>query len=207
MTDNLHQLNATKELLHDSDFYYLICVDNTGNYSYVNNHYDKTFSYIHQNLVGQPYYITMHPDDTRVCEVVGAQCFAHPGELFPATIRKHDRNQGYIFTQWEYILMVGDGQPQGIFCLGFDTTEYEKVKDKVEFINRDLEIKNNVLSNIAYEQSHIVRAPLANIMGLVSILKTLPHDEKTTEIIGMLEESSNKLDEVIKSIVKKTYDH
>lgn len=196
--------NSTKALLHNSDFYYIICTDNIGNYSYINQRYANSFKHIHTNLVGQPYYITMHPDDTKVCEEVGGKCYACPGKLFPATIRKHNGRGGYVITQWEFVLMEEAGIPQGVFCLGYDVTEHEIVKNKVKKINKDLALKNDLLGEIAFEQSHIVRAPLASILGLVDLLKTCELNENTAEIVNMIEESSKKLDLVIRSIVNKT---
>lgn len=67
----ISNFEPTKKLLHDSNFYYIICTDNEGKYSYINNHYANSFNYIHQNFVGQPFYITMHTDDIKVCEEVG----------------------------------------------------------------------------------------------------------------------------------------
>jgi len=201
--DNILHLNATKALLHDSDFYYIICTGLDGNYSYINNRYAKSFKYINSNFVGQPYHITMHPDDTRICEAVAGQCFAQPDKLFPATLRKHNGAGGYIITQWEFVLMVEDGQPQGVFCIGFDITEFVNVKNTVETIKEVLQTKNNILEEIAFEQSHVVRAPLANIIGLVGILKNMDMGVNAATIIKMLDESSQQLDSVIKNIVKK----
>jgi hypothetical protein len=195
---------STKELLHDSKYYYIICTDNLGNYSYINNHYANSFSHIHVNLVGQPYYITMHADDTKVCEDVGGKCYAHPGKLFPATIRKHNGIGGYVITQWEFTLMEEEGQPVGVFCLGYDITEHETVKEEVLTIHKDLDIKNDMLGEIAFEQSHLVRAPLASIMGLTSLLREMDLDSKSMEIINMLFVSSEKLDHIIRSIIIKT---
>jgi hypothetical protein len=204
MNNNSFNFQSTKELLHDSNYYYIICTDNTGNYSYINNHYANSFKHVHINLVGQPYYITMHPDDTKVCEEVGGKCYEHPGKLFPATIRKHDGKGGYVITQWEFTLMEEGGIPSGIFCLGYDITEYETVKVEVKTIYEDLNDKKERLGEIAFEQSHIVRAPLASIIGLVSLLKELGLGDKATEILDMLAVSANRLDNVIKGIVNKT---
>lgn len=68
-----------------------------------------------------------------------------------------------------------------------------------------IEEKNKRLSEIAYAQSHIVRAPLARILGLINLLKelnTVPHKEE--ELLNYLFNSATELDDVIKSIVKKT---
>ncbi len=70
---------------------------------------------------------------------------------------------------------------------------------------RKIESQNKALKDIAWTQSHIVRAPLANLVGLVELLKDenqneLPH----TEIIDHICDSAKKLDNLIHEIVRKT---
>ncbi|MDX5437266.1 MAG: PAS domain-containing protein, partial [Pontibacter sp.] len=115
----------TKELLEHSTFYYIVCTNMEGRYTYVNNCYSSAFEHLHGPMLGQPYETTMHPEDTKVCGAVAAKCFANPSQTFPATIRKHDGNGGYIITQWEYKAMFDEeGRPEGIFCLGHDITAF-----------------------------------------------------------------------------------
>ncbi len=65
-----------------------------------------------------------------------------------------------------------------------------------------LEKQNETLRDIAWKQSHVVRAPLARIMGLVSILKA-DHDtdRDKNELIGYILRSAEELDEIITSII------
>ncbi len=188
----INEFDGTIALLDNSLIYYIICTDTDGNYSYINRNYARTFHYIDDNFVGKPYYITMHPDDRKTCEETSYKCMQHPDSTFPATIRKHNGSGGYIITQWEYKAMFNDeGVFTGMFCLGFDITELDKKKD--------------TLKQIAFEQSHLVRAPLSNILGLINILHKMEMDESLKTMIDMLQESSRKLDAVIRQIVNKTY--
>jgi len=68
-----------------------------------------------------------------------------------------------------------------------------------------LENKNKQLAQIAWEQSHLVRAPLARILGIVNLLKHefIQMDDKEN-FIQHLQNSAEELDDVIKSIVFKT---
>tara|TARA_B110000879_G_scaffold168141_1_gene217550 strand:+ start:4027 stop:6669 length:2643 start_codon:yes stop_codon:yes gene_type:complete len=68
-----------------------------------------------------------------------------------------------------------------------------------------IEAQNEKLKQIAWTQSHEVRAPLTNIMGLIDVLSsvTLSADEKE-EFSKHLMASANELDSVIKNIVKTT---
>lgn len=60
------------------------------------------------------------------------------------------------------------------------------------------------LKEIAWHQSHKVRKPLSNILGLVNILKEIQLQEKDQEVLEMLESSAKELDDIIKDIVIKT---
>lgn len=67
--------------------------------------------------------------------------------------------------------------------------------------------QNEVLKKIAWQQSHEVRQPLANILGLVDLIKIHKDDlngEMRDEIIELLKVSTTKLDEIVRSIVQKT---
>jgi PAS domain S-box-containing protein len=68
-----------------------------------------------------------------------------------------------------------------------------------------IEERNRKLQEIAWMQSHIVRAPLATMMGLIQLLKAenTRIDEKE-EIIDKIIISATDFDEVIRQITEKT---
>lgn len=74
-----------------------------------------------------------------------------------------------------------------------DVTEQRK-------INLEIEKRNEVLEQIAFKQSHIVRAPLARIMGLIDLLKKYP-EENSPDLLGYIKESADELDTIIRDIV------
>lgn len=173
-----------------------------GNYSYINKHYATEFSHIKSNFVGQPYHVTMHPDDTNTCLEVSTKCFENPGELFPATIRKHDGEGGYVYTQWEYKAMFDEEKkPAGVFCLGYNITKYVAEELQLKNANDENDKNSTIIENIIFQQSHLIRAPLSNIIGLTSILDKTFLDRNTSNICDMILESTKQLDEVIRSIV------
>jgi len=171
-------------------------------YSYVNNRYDAAFNGLHGNLVGQHYSVTMHQDDLEICQRVSEQCFRFPDRTFPAIIRKHDGKGGYIITQWEYKAMFNTNhEPSGIFCMGNDITEFMKATMDLENAKESLNDAKLTLSQIAYIQSHVVRKPIANIIGLTSILESMEVPADVKSIISMMTDSAKELDKVIQSIV------
>jgi PAS domain S-box-containing protein len=67
--------------------------------------------------------------------------------------------------------------------------------------------QNEKLLEIAFIQSHVLRRPAANVIGLVSLFNTDNiTDPLNLELIQMLRVTADELDDVIKQIVKKVYD-
>jgi len=69
-----------------------------------------------------------------------------------------------------------------------------------------LEEQNKKLKEIAWIQSHVVRAPLARIMGLVDLLSEHHDSEELSnnQIIEAIASSANELDNIIRKIVQNT---
>ena len=198
--------SETKLLLESSVFFYVITVNMEGRYNYVNPHYDAVFSNIHGSILNQPYEITMHPDDTETCKAVAAKCFEQPNKVFPATIRKHDGKGGYIITQWEYRAIIDKmNNPAGIFCIGYDITQFLIQQEELSQAKTAIEKRNEVLKQIAFTQSHLVRLPLSNILGLIDIISKLEVDDSMKTLLSMLEESAQQLDNRIREIVSNTH--
>lgn len=187
----MQQTTLINNFLAGSSFFYTITVDMDGRYAYVSPNYDKNFDFLGDSLLGKEFSLTLHPDDIKVCAEVGGQCFQHPDKLFPATLRKHDGKGGYVITQWELkAIFDQNGQPVGIFCIGYNITEHMDTKSRLE--------------EIGYMQSHLVRRPLANIIGLAGIISGMETSENLQNINALLLDSARQLDEVVRSISDKS---
>jgi PAS domain S-box-containing protein len=72
---------------------------------------------------------------------------------------------------------------------------------------RKIEYQNQQLQDIAWEQSHLVREPLTRMMGIINRLeeKHLKHlDQECTYLLKNALSSAHEIDDVIRSIVKRT---
>jgi len=68
-----------------------------------------------------------------------------------------------------------------------------------------IEEQNEKLKEIAWVQSHVVRAPLARMMGLIHLIKDIEKDPSEKEkILDYIVLSANELDGIIKDISDKT---
>jgi PAS domain S-box-containing protein len=79
------------------------------------------------------------------------------------------------------------------------------VTERLNYI-KAIEAQNEKLREISWIQSHIVRAPLARILGLIPLIKDLKEEngEDKKKMLDYIFLSANELDDVIKNITDKT---
>lgn len=78
------------------------------------------------------------------------------------------------------------------------------ITERVQYI-KAIEKQNEKLQQIAWTQSHIARAPLAKMMGIINLIKEM--DSTSSEFEDLLNhffDSGTELDNIIRNIVKKT---
>lgn len=185
----MKQFQEVKAVLSNSLTYYLVAVDMESNYSYVNKRYADIFNPLHGELLGKHYSVTIHPDDLDTCRVVSEMAFKNPKRVFPATLRKHDGEGGYIITRWEYKAIFDEfGAPAGIFCIGYDITELTQLSGE--------------LQQVKYSHSHLVRKHVANIIGLGKLIHSSTDVNDIQGAAKMIVDSTKELDAVIRELYK-----
>ncbi len=194
----MKQYQQINQLLRDSSFFYTIAIGVDSAYCYVSNNYDTNFKLNYGTLLGKHFSVTLHPEDVAICEKLGGDCFANPGKLVPATLRKHDGKGGFVTTQWEMQAFFDEHeQPAGIFCIGFNISEYVSTRSQLASAHTQLD-------TIGFVQSHVVRKPLANIIGLSQLIHEHIDNQNITQLCGMLKQSAEELDDAIKIISNAT---
>lgn len=87
---------------------------------------------------------------------------------------------------------------ESVIVLAVDVTE------RLRYVQA-IEQQNQRLKEIAWFQSHIVRAPLARMMGMIGLIRddVLTMEEKI-EFLAPILDSARELDQIINGIVDKT---
>jgi len=117
-------------------------------------------------------------------------------EMEEVSLDKFGRKREYIV--YKFPLQTAD---YGLVVAGcsVDITEHKNA-------NKKLVHQNNRFRQIARLQSHAVRRPLANILGLIDLIEYYASKNNFSEItsmIALLKDSSNDLDKIIRKIVNK----
>lgn len=108
-----------------------------------------------------------------------------------------DGTYKYVLDR-SYLLTNKEGKPERIIG------SIQDITPRHNYI-KAIEESNSRLREIAWTQSHVVRAPLARIMGLIDLLKNHKDNvENITEILDNILISSEELDKVIRLIANKT---
>lgn len=78
------------------------------------------------------------------------------------------------------------------------------ITERVNYINA-IEEQNQKLSEIAWMQSHVVRAPIARLMGLIELIKhPSSSEELKEELLEYVLNSAHELDQIVRDITVKT---
>lgn len=122
----------------------------------------------------------------------------HPKDFISGAFRHKKKDGSIIFVdiQSNYINFKGKNAR---VVLAIDITE------RLSYVNT-IEQKNQELQQIAWMQSHLMRAPVAKIIGIADIIKKVPLDSK--EKLSLLNDlilSTEELDRVIHEIANKTH--
>jgi len=86
------------------------------------------------------------------------------------------------------------------------STVNETLEETVRFRTKELETQNEQLTEYAFINSHLLRAPLARILGLSDLLTRETTSVKDTQLIEALYASSKEMDIIIKKISDILYD-
>lgn len=119
-------------------------------------------------------------------------------KLFTNGIYRHKKKDGtIIFVELVSNIIYIDKAKYGL-VLANDITE---TMDYIQAIEK----QNSKLQEIAFNHSHIIRAPLTNIMGILNLIKEIDfNNPESAELLDHLFTSCNQLDEKIAEVVEKS---
>lgn len=119
-------------------------------------------------------------------------------QMGPKSIFRHKKKNGeLIFVEATTNPLNFNGR-EAVLVLANDITDRLKYVDTIEK-------QNQTFREIAWIQSHVIRAPLARLIGLVDLLETeIPEStEDSSSLIGHINDSAIELDDIVREISKK----
>lgn len=192
-------------------------------YQFVNESYRRWFGIDPATMLGQPVRQTV--GEAAFATAYGYMARALAGERLEFEARMPYREDVVRYIHTNYIPDVHDGEVKGFYTLVTDITEQVEARRQVQELNEELAAINeemvvaneelrdtndrlnhtNVdLDTFVYTASHDLRAPIANIEGLLlALAEQLPdaarHDADVTHLLGLMSGSVTRF--------QRTLDH
>ncbi len=139
----------------------------------------------------------LHPDDMNMMLEIIGELVAGKKEMDSALYRIITTNGMIRYIESHAIVKKSEsGKVVRLIGTNRNVTEDVMVQEK-------LKSQNKALRDIAFIQSHEVRRPLANILGVIEVLNN-NNTVSNKDILDHLIQSANELDTQIRSIVQKT---
>ena len=141
----------------------------------------------------------LHPEDrAKIEQTIGKVLETGAEASFEERIIRPGGETRYL-RSWAKLKQDGRGQPAEMIGACLDITESVLQRQAIE--------KQNLrLLEIAWTQSHVIRAPLARIMSLIELLKDSATglNAETQQLLNYLNISAVELDDQVQSISRKT---
>jgi len=172
-------------------------IDRGGTYLYMSPSSKATLGVEPEFWVGRNVLEFVHPEDLERIKGIIAGSYSEK-QLHVAPFRFKRDGSDYRWIETVITDMSDDPAVGGL------VTNTQDVTERVEYI-RAIEEQNKRLRDIAFIQSHIVRAPLMRIKGLADLICNYEKDEEQIRtMLVLMNEAVEELDNVIQDIVGKT---
>lgn len=143
----------------------------------------------------------VHPEDLEVLFSAMHDVINKPESSASFILRVKHKSGKYHWCEKTITNLLNDPDVSALVCNFWDVTE------RMAHV-REIEEQNTLLKEIAWIQSHEVRAPMARIMGIIPLLSREEYNmnKQTSELVGHIMNSTKELDQIIKKIVDKTHE-
>ncbi|MCC5935508.1 MAG: PAS domain S-box protein, partial [Balneolales bacterium] len=198
LKESEHKLQRTIESVPHP----MLIVDENLSIQFVNEEFQRVFGYEEPEILGESA-VKLLPDSSnsdhikRLWNRIRSQENVKRIGGFQAVLSKNG-NEIAVFMSLNHF--SSGGRKSTIIILQ-DVTELK--------IQQDVILKQNkTLRDIAWHQSHVVRRPVANILGLIDFITSYPEEtlHQQKELLEMLRTSALELDEIVKDMVRMSND-
>lgn len=176
----------------------ILTIDDKGQIDYISPNVVKALNYTIDVLQGASYLKFIHPDDKRKTIQQVAESIRNHSEDISIIHRVLHSDGTYLYVHSEGKFKLGpSGKKYGIII--------SRNIDQAHRSQLTIRKQNEVLKEIAFIQSHVLRRPLANIMAMLDLVKleeVLAHEN--LRIAELIREEADKMDVIVKDIVQKS---
>lgn len=187
------------ELLFTNPNLGMFKIDENGNFTYISNNIHEITGYSKQEIIGKNFMDFtplehIEEDQEKFLKIV--QLSSENGFKLKKYLQGKEGNT-IIIQSYGIATKNKKGNTVGYVAAFQNITEQET------FL-QSLEAKNKQLQELAADQSHLVRAPLARILGIIELIQHIElESSEKIKLIKNLKTSGQELDEALKDMSQK----
>jgi PAS domain S-box-containing protein len=185
---------------YSSDITAIIRTD--GTISYLSPSIEHILGYPAAELQELPFFTLINPDDLPATGEQFTQVSRQSGTSAHMEFRvKHKFTGKWVYLECFCSNHANDPSVGGIIANMRNITDRKESETRLNQVLDELERRNHELDHYVYKVSHDLRAPLCSILGLSGLIKTENDLDTIKQYNGLIENSVNKLDHFIQSIL------
>lgn len=164
---------------------------------------ERVTGYLLNERAGRLLFMDVHPDDVEKCEKLYDELVKNPGIPIYQQYRICHKNGKHIWVEGTATNLICDGSVKAMVFNYRDITERKHHEQERELLIHELTKHNKSLRQFSYITSHNLRAPLANMLGLLGLINLNSiEDPSLKEILEGFNVSTNSLNDTINDLLK-----
>ncbi|WKN43863.1 chemotaxis protein CheB [Tunicatimonas pelagia] len=141
-----------------------------------------------------------HPDDIDIWENKLEEHFKN-GTAYDVTVRLKHKTKGYRwFRSRGKAIYDSEDKPVRMSGVISDVHDQKTAEKKLKRTNQELRVANEYLDNFVFAAAHDLRAPVANLKSLSSLLESKNGQDK--RVVNKIDQSVNRLEETLRGIIR-----
>jgi len=172
----------------------IIITDQNNFICWVNKAFEDFTGYKFEELAGYSPATFFAGEETDMDDLADVLSKKKAHEAFSTELNCHKKSGEKFWVQGEYTPLFDDKKQFTGYIAVYNDITWLKYKE------RDMIRQNEKLKEVAWLSSHEVRRPLANIIGLIGMLKLAPFMDEKMKIIANITRSGDELDKIVHTI-------
>lgn len=164
---------------------------------------ERMTGYLLEERSGKLLFGNVHPDDVLDCEKLYDELLRNPGKPIFQQYRIRHKNGEYRWVEGMATNLLHDESVKATIFNYRDVTERKHHEQERELLIQELTTHNKDLRQFSYITSHNLRAPLSNLLGLLTLIDFKSIEDPTLkEILEGFDTSTNSLNDTINDLLK-----
>lgn len=185
------QITPNSCIPDNTTLYYTVLLDTAGEYLSVNAHYKAHIAPELSAKGGCSMLQDLQTEDHQVFKEAIKACLSHEEVPQQVLLRMTDTEGDMLPIHWEFSVSTSVSGASIIGCQGFAVRNYYNIIEKHKAL----------ISQLSYNQNHVYRKSVANILGVLNLLEFMPLDEHSRSLLHIIQEHTVLLDKDIRAAI------